>query len=78
MSPLQLTTLQVGQCLPESCSLEDVDNILSRDPGLVKFNQQQNGLSNGMPSEEAIVFLSARKVPGSYRLSDDKRFVVFG
>lgn len=61
----QDTHLQLGQCLPVSCSIHDVHNILEQDPASQVLID--SGSSN-------VKLLAVRTVPGSYGLWKDSRF----
>lgn len=75
----QTKIIQVGQCLPESCSPTNVETILKLDPGFVKFNELEvDEVSADLKSKGTITMVASRTVPGSYDLWTDKRFQVLG
>lgn len=69
--PSQLHTLQLGQCLPETCTLPDVKQILTLDPAAVTLNAK---------TPNKIVVLSVRRIPGEYSILDDTffHFLMYG
>ncbi|XP_053671121.1 O-acyltransferase like protein [Anopheles nili] len=77
----QSSSILLGQCLPKSCTVDDVTELLRSDPML-------NVLNNGTASVEAppshpagptaLAVQHVRPVPGSYNLwSDPKVFALF-
>lgn len=75
----QTKIIQVGQCLPESCSPGDVEMVLKLDPSFVKFNEMESKeLSADLKSKGSITMVASRNVPGPYDLWTDKRFQILG
>ncbi|GAB0097138.1 O-acyltransferase like protein [Sergentomyia squamirostris] len=70
-------SIQVGQCLPISCSTDDVKLLLLSDPTLRTCTQQSKKLSN---AEEnfTLKVSQVRVVPGEYRYQDDERLKILG
>lgn len=66
----QRLPLNVGQCLPKSCSLNDIDAILKQDPLF-------NVLTDNTNSSVKLNILNVRRVPGEYSLWTDYRFYAF-
>ncbi|XP_037037502.1 O-acyltransferase like protein [Bradysia coprophila] len=62
----QLHALQLAQCLPQSCTINDIRNILNSDP-------TSKTLKSMSPTNQ-IKFLDLRTVPGPYDLWTDRRF----
>uniref|UniRef100_A0A1B0CEX3 Uncharacterized protein n=1 Tax=Lutzomyia longipalpis TaxID=7200 RepID=A0A1B0CEX3_LUTLO len=65
-------SIQVGQCLPTTCSTDDVRLLLLSDPTLRTCTQLARKLSSGEDSFTLKV-TQVRTVPGEYRYQDDKR-----
>lgn len=65
--------MHVGQCLPWSCSAEDVKLILNIDNSARKFNEEFLNATNEVNKGE-IVALSVRRVPGDYNPFMDRVF----
>lgn len=71
--------IQVGQCLPESCSPKDVEMILVSDPSFVAFNEMESkGMGVDSVTKGSIAMVASRSVPGSYDLWSDPRFQILG
>lgn len=60
--------LQLGQCLPKSCSTQDVGKILDNDPNVKLFRSSFGGKFH---------ILKIRNVPGNYQLLMDHKFIYF-
>lgn len=58
--------LQLAQCLPQSCTINDIQNILNSDP--------TTKVLKSMSQTNQIRFLDVRSVPGEYDLWTDRRF----
>uniref|UniRef100_A0A182N643 Nose resistant-to-fluoxetine protein N-terminal domain-containing protein n=1 Tax=Anopheles dirus TaxID=7168 RepID=A0A182N643_9DIPT len=79
----QSSSILLGQCLPKSCTVEDVAELLRSDPMLNLLNNSTStvvvapaGEAGASPS--ALTVLHVRPVPGSYNLwSDPKVFALF-
>lgn len=65
--------MHVGQCLPRSCSTEDVQFILNEDSSARKFKETFANATNHENNGE-IVALSVRRVPGEYNVWKDRLF----
>lgn len=63
---LQGHTLQVGQCLPKTCSPNDVKHILSLDATAMALKRSNE-----------VTVSSVRRVPGDYNIWDDSFFHFF-
>lgn len=63
---MQVHALQIAQCLPQTCTVRDIQNILNVDPTttVIKSMSQSN----------QIRFVGVRSVPGEYDLWTDRRF----
>uniref|UniRef100_A0A182LTJ7 Nose resistant-to-fluoxetine protein N-terminal domain-containing protein n=1 Tax=Anopheles culicifacies TaxID=139723 RepID=A0A182LTJ7_9DIPT len=80
----QSSSILLGQCLPKSCTVEDITELLRSDPilNLLK-NSTQSVVVTTTPSPNestasALTILHVRPVPGSYNLwSDPKVFALF-
>ena len=66
---LKESPLQLGQCLPASCSITDIETILKLDVAA------QHLVANGTGNE--MSFMSVRPVPGDYEAWGDGRFHLF-
>lgn len=65
--------MHVGQCLPRSCSTDDVKFILNVDTSARKFKEAFANATN--PSNKGeIVALNVRRVPGGYDFWKDRLF----
>lgn len=65
--------MHVGQCLPRSCSTDDVKFILNLDDAARKFKENfMNATLDANKGE--IVAMSVRRVPGEYDLLKDRTF----
>lgn len=58
--------LLVGQCLPDTCSVHDVSQMMSYDPASISFKQKNN-----------LVIVETRKVPGDVNILHNPKFYVF-
>lgn len=67
--------MHVGQCLPQSCSTEDVQFILNVDSSARKFKETFANATN-YENNGGIVALSVRRVPGEYNIWNDRIFYV--
>lgn len=56
--------IQLGQCLPASCTTDDIANIITLDPTASKLIAGSANLSID----------GVRTVPGEYKIFDDQRF----
>ncbi|XP_049280360.1 uncharacterized protein LOC125762379 [Anopheles funestus] len=80
----QSSSILLGQCLPKSCTVEDITELLRSDPMLNLLNNSTSNvvvaatpLPDGSPST-ALTIQHVRPVPGSYNLwSDPKVFALF-
>ncbi|XP_050071838.1 O-acyltransferase like protein [Anopheles maculipalpis] len=80
----QSSSILLGQCLPKSCTIDDITELLRSDPALNLLNNStlnvvvaSTPLPNGSPAS-ALTVLHVRPVPGSYNLwSDPKVFALF-
>ncbi|XP_053661200.1 O-acyltransferase like protein [Anopheles marshallii] len=80
----QSSSILLGQCLPKSCTVEDITELLRSDPMLNLLNNStlnvvvaSTPLPNGSPANAALTILHVRPVPGSYNLwSDPKVFAL--
>lgn len=78
----QRHTIQLGQCLPQVCTPNDVKEILSLDAAAIKFNEIQvtNGKNNGSSSGDGssvkseLIVMHVRRVPGEYSPWNDRTF----
>ncbi|CAO1398931.1 unnamed protein product [Diamesa hyperborea] len=75
--------LQVGQCLPKTCTPQDVTAILNKDPAAIMLQHievQVNIHSNETKATSAneLLIFDLRKVPGEYSIWHDQKFYVFG
>jgi hypothetical protein len=69
----------MGQCLPRTCTVEDVKAILQLDPAaglLTQLVNDHNAMS--MASMDQFDILEIRPVPGAYNLWTDQRFFILG
>ncbi|XP_062560408.1 uncharacterized protein LOC134224821 isoform X2 [Armigeres subalbatus] len=71
--------MQLGQCLPKSCSIRDVYHILKEDPiskKMLDSNTCQTGntTQHNTLSCNLLDVTNLRLVPGSYTLLNDNRF----
>lgn len=71
--------MQLGQCLPKSCSIRDIYHILREDPISKKMLdsntcQTMNSTHLNSPSCILLDVTNLRLVPGSYSLLNDNRF----
>lgn len=73
--------LQVGQCLPKSCTIDDVTVILNNDPTAkliseVRLNDfiTNNNITGSGTHKANMVILNVRHVPGEYSLWNDPKF----
>ncbi|XP_052900175.1 O-acyltransferase like protein [Anopheles moucheti] len=81
----QSSSILLGQCLPKTCTTEDITELLRSDPMLNLLNNSTSNvvvastpLPNGSPANAALTILHVRPVPGSYNLwSDPKVFALF-
>lgn len=68
--------LQLGQCLPKSCTNEDVRHILEEDPhaqilaAINTFNSDNN-------TSIQVRILRVRTVPGSHNYWHERKFQIF-
>uniref|UniRef100_A0A182W061 Nose resistant-to-fluoxetine protein N-terminal domain-containing protein n=1 Tax=Anopheles minimus TaxID=112268 RepID=A0A182W061_9DIPT len=80
----QSSSILLGQCLPKSCTVEDITELLRSDPILNLLNNSTlNVVVASTPSPagstaSALTIQHVRPVPGSYNLwSDPKVFALF-
>ncbi|XP_052863293.1 O-acyltransferase like protein [Anopheles cruzii] len=74
---VQPSSILVGQCLPKSCTADDVTQLLRNDPLLQQLSNTANS-SSPSPSSSGLTVVHVRPVPGSYNLwSDPKVFALF-
>lgn len=66
--------LQVGQCLPQVCTMEDVKTILNADAAVVKFNEIYINDTETGPRKNGIRVINVRRVPGEYAITRDPVF----
>lgn len=69
--------LDVGQCLPKSCSTRDITVIMNRDPASMILQQTITFNGNNSKANEMSI-TKTRIVPGDYSIWQDQRFYVFG
>ncbi|XP_055611338.1 nose resistant to fluoxetine protein 6 [Uranotaenia lowii] len=67
------TILQIGQCLPKSCSVNDVYKILQEDRNSKIINNMKMCNSSSVNCNK-LEIVNLRTVPGSYSLLQDPRF----
>uniref|UniRef100_A0A182SKP6 NRF domain-containing protein n=1 Tax=Anopheles maculatus TaxID=74869 RepID=A0A182SKP6_9DIPT len=76
----QSSSILLGQCLPKSCTIDDITELLRSDPALNLLNNSTLNVvvvSSGSPAS-ALTVQHVRPVPGSYNLwSDPKVFALF-
>uniref|UniRef100_A0A182PZR6 Nose resistant-to-fluoxetine protein N-terminal domain-containing protein n=1 Tax=Anopheles farauti TaxID=69004 RepID=A0A182PZR6_9DIPT len=79
----QSSAILLGQCLPKSCTVEDVTQLLRSDPMLNLLNNSTATVAvvpaadATSPSTSALTILHVRPVPGTYNLwSDPKVFAL--
>uniref|UniRef100_A0A182P5T8 Nose resistant-to-fluoxetine protein N-terminal domain-containing protein n=1 Tax=Anopheles epiroticus TaxID=199890 RepID=A0A182P5T8_9DIPT len=79
----QSSAILLGQCLPKSCTVDDIAELLRSDPTLSLLNNSTStvvvtpGATTAAPAS-ALTVLHVRPVPGSYNLwSDPKVFALF-
>ncbi|CAD7087739.1 unnamed protein product [Hermetia illucens] len=60
--------LNLGECLPKSCTTKDVKSILDLDPYAYMLN--------GGSSSERVTILDVRRVPGNFAVWNDKGFYI--
>lgn len=72
---LQERLFTVGQCLPKSCTTNDVNLILKLDQRLSSINQRKlvNNLTE-LKSSNEIKIIEVRNIPGDYSLIMDHKF----
>ncbi|XP_065094144.1 O-acyltransferase like protein-like [Ochlerotatus camptorhynchus] len=74
----EVKPLQLGECLPKTCSIRDIYKILQEDPTSKKILESNNcqtmNSTNHSPSCSLLDITNLREVPGSYSLFDDSRF----
>lgn len=70
--------MQLGQCLPQSCSPEDVQEMLQLDIGYNDLNSVDEALASKptAESDKSLTLIASRNVPGPYSLLEDKRFQI--
>jgi hypothetical protein len=68
--------LDVGQCLPDSCTVQDVSQILINDPAS-QVLQQVVFINKNSTKANEIAILSTRTVPGEYTIWRDHKFYIF-
>ncbi|KAL7036067.1 hypothetical protein ACKWTF_008679 [Chironomus riparius] len=73
----QIGILDVGQCLPKACSLQDVTTILSRDPASLAL-QQTITVNGNLTKANELNIIRSRLVPGNYSIWQDHKFYIFG
>ncbi|XP_058055598.1 O-acyltransferase like protein [Anopheles bellator] len=75
---VQPSSILVGQCLPKSCTADDVTQLLRNDPLLQQLSNTGNSsTSNPSLSSSGLTVVHVRPVPGSYNLwSDPKVFAL--
>lgn len=66
--------LQVGQCLPQVCTSDDVRAILNADAAVVKFNDIYINDTEVGARRNGIRVINVRRVPGEYALTRDPAF----
>lgn len=69
--------LDVGQCLPKTCSTRDITVIMNRDPASLIL-QQTIMLNGNSTKANEISITQTRMVPGNYSIWHDQKFYVFG
>lgn len=77
--------MQVGQCLPKTCTPQDVTAILNKDPAAimlqhieVQVNIETNHSNETATSANELLIFDLRMVPGEYNIWHDQKFYVFG
>uniref|UniRef100_A0A1S4GGM9 Nose resistant-to-fluoxetine protein N-terminal domain-containing protein n=1 Tax=Anopheles gambiae TaxID=7165 RepID=A0A1S4GGM9_ANOGA len=75
----QSSSILLGQCLPKSCTIDDISELLRSDPMLSLLNNSTlNVVATGGTAVSALTIAHVRPVPGSYNLwSDPKVFALF-
>ncbi|KAG5682446.1 hypothetical protein PVAND_011798 [Polypedilum vanderplanki] len=73
----KLRIIDVGQCLPKSCTQQDVIIIMNRDPASLIL-QQTLTMNNDSIKANEVKVLETRKVPGEYSIWEDLKFYIFG
>lgn len=58
--------LHVGQCLPDTCSVHDVSQMMSFDPASISFKQKNE-----------LIIVETRKVPGDFNILHYAKFYIF-
>jgi hypothetical protein len=66
----QVNVLNVGQCLPETCSGDDVKAIMEMDPAVLALQSTLNNTE----AKNDLKILSAKLVPGTYDVFGDYKF----
>jgi hypothetical protein len=66
----KVNVINVGQCLPATCSGEDVKSIMGLDPAVRSLQFSQNLTE----TRNELKVLSTKLVPGTYDLLNDHRF----
>lgn len=74
----QSSSILLGQCLPKSCTIDDISELLRSDPMLSLLNNSTlNVVATGGTAVSALTIAHVRPVPGSYNLwSDPKVFAL--
>lgn len=58
--------LHVGQCLPDTCKVHEISQIMSYDPASISFKQKNE-----------LIIMETRKVPGDFDILQNTKFYVF-
>lgn len=69
--------LDVGQCLPKTCSIKDVMIMMNRDPASMVL-QQKITINGNITKANELNIIQSRIVPGEYSMWRDPKFYVFG
>lgn len=75
--------MQVGQCLPKTCTPQDVTVILNKDPAAIMLQHTEVQVETMHSNETAtsaneLLIFDLRMVPGEYNIWHDQKFYVFG
>lgn len=71
----QRHVLQVGQCLPQVCTTDDIRTILNADAAAIKFNEIYiNATDDADTKKNGISVINVRRVPGEYVITQDPAF----
>lgn len=73
--------MHVGQCLPDSCSTQDVKIIMINDPASIRLNQVISVKSDTKVQSEEIIdelkIFETRVVPGAFDIWKEQKFYIF-